>query len=277
MDYLIKFRFWLHFSDRFGTKRNSFSCQINQKSVITIKIRVGLTRIRKKFSYSIRCNNNRNIFPKNDMFKPVIVIIANWHIFPCRYFDRRKSLSLSKYLQKKSFHQNCFEYNLKSTCLTKYFCEGTRERKRSLLRLVKLQRSSVELSERLVTLGNHGCPLSTILWNSSNIHDIEGLKALNTMVLRGFRWPSIDESFCSQACHLKTAGGTFPASSRWLSWQTWRHQDETRNHAGKKFTYKHDTFNRVIAILVNWHISAGILPRIARYLRQNTCWNKSNL
>ena len=42
----------------------------------------------------------------------------------------------------------------------------------------------------------------------------------------------------------------------------------------EKFTIN-NTFNRVIEILVNWHISTGILTRIARYPRQNICLNVS--
>ena len=33
----------------------------------------------------------------------------------------------------------------------------------------------------------------------------------------------------------------------------------------EKFCYKNYTFERVIGILVNWHISTGVLMRIARY------------
>ena len=43
----------------------------------------------------------------------------------------------------------------------------------------------------------------------------------------------------------------------------------------KKCIRKNDTFNRVIDILVNWHILTGILTRITNYYGQNACWSIS--
>ena len=48
-----------------------------------------------------------------------------------------------------------------------------------------------------------------------------------------------------------------------------------RNHSitERKFCNINDTLKRVIGIPVNWHVWTGILTRLARYPRQNTCWN----
>ena len=42
-----------------------------------------------------------------------------------------------------------------------------------------------------------------------------------------------------------------------------------------KFCNKNNTLKRAIGMPVNWHISTGILTKIARYPRQNVCLNVS--
>ena len=46
-------------------------------------------------------------------------------------------------------------------------------------------------------------------------------------------------------------------------------------HSHLKIYFKTDICNRVICILVNWHISSGMLTKIKSYPRQNACLNVS--
>ena len=107
--------------------------------------------------------------------------------------------------------------------------------------LEKQPRPDVQLSERLTSLGNHVYPIENAPWNPPYITALSYWR-------RGLIWSPI-----------------IPRDALWC-WTTFMHSNEAGNFCALKeiLCNINDTFKPVIGILVNWHISTGILTRIAR-------------
>ena len=112
----INFGLYLHFSEKFGTKRNTVWCFIYQTNATTTQIWFGFTRLRKDFSVALQ----RSVYffliiiDRFDLSNHYIICYSNCFISSTRFFACRTyhNIASRRSLRIKSIFACLFTYIL---------------------------------------------------------------------------------------------------------------------------------------------------------------------